>query len=140
MTPAEVLGARTFDPFRGNGVLATINQLADFSHSKPMADLVTEGKWRAELLLTLGKVAPPRYAHFIGRFRDDPDVSVRRAVAGALGLIDNEPVSVLLLIHLLARGDRAEDFPVKWEAAGSLVAVAARMASVESNQVSATPS
>jgi HEAT repeat protein len=121
-----VLSVRTADPFCGNGVLATINQLADFSHSKTMADLITEGKWRVELLLTLGKVAPPRYANFIGRFRDDPDVSVRKAVAVALGLMDNEAISVPLLIHLLARGDQAEDFLVKWEAANSLVAVARR--------------
>lgn len=126
MTPAEVLASRGYDPFCGNGVLATVNELADFSHSKAMADLVTEGKYKSELLMTLGKVGPPRYAHFIGRYKDDPDEEVRRAVAVALGLIDNEAVAVPVLIQLLGRGDRKDDFLVKWEAAGSLVAVARR--------------
>ncbi len=70
MTPADALGERTYDPFCGNTVLATINALADFSHSKAMADLVTAGKYKGELLVTLGKVGPPRYAHFIGRYKD----------------------------------------------------------------------
>ncbi|MBI4269228.1 MAG: HEAT repeat domain-containing protein [Candidatus Rokubacteria bacterium] len=126
MTPAEVLGARVLDPFCANGVLATIHELADASHSKPIADLIAEGRWRAELLLTLGRSAPPRYANFIGRFRDDPDASVRQAVAVALGRIENAAVSVPLLIHLLARGEGIQDFPVKWGAAGSLVALARR--------------
>ena len=91
-----------------------------------MADLITEGKYRDLLLLTVGKVAPPRYANFIGRFRDDSDATVRAAVAASLGLIDNPAVSIPMLIHLLARGNQEEDFSVKWEAAKSLVAVARR--------------
>lgn len=125
MTPAEVLASRGYEPFCGNGVLATVNELADFSHSNAMAELVAAGKWKGELLLTLGKVAPPRYAHFIGRYKDDPDELVRRAVAAALGLIDNEAIAVPVLIQLLGRGDQ-KDFFVKWEAARSLVAVARR--------------
>lgn len=126
MTPADVLAERTYEPFCANGVLATINALADFSHSKAMADLVTAGKWKGELLVTLGKVAPPRYAHFIGRYKDDPDVGVRHAVAAALGLIDNEAITVPVLIQLLSRGDTKEDFVVRWEAAGSLAKVVGR--------------
>ena len=126
MTPADVLLERQFDPFCANGVLATINKLADFSHSNAMAELVRAGKYRSELLMTLGKTAPPRYANFIGRYRDDPDVSVRRAVAVALGLIDNEPVAAPTLIRLLTRGDQAADFSVKWEAAASLALIAKR--------------
>lgn len=129
MTPAEELGARSADPFCGNGVLATINALADFSHSKAMADLVTEGKYKGELLMTLGKVGPPRYANFIGRYKDDPEQQVRRAVAAALGLIDNEAVAVPVLIQLLTRNDKKENFLIRWEAAGSLVAVAKRRVS-----------
>lgn len=117
---------RQLDPFCANGVLATINKLADFSHSNAMAELIKAGKYRSELLMTLGKTAPPRYANFIGRYRDDPDVSVRRAVAVALGLIDNEPVAAPTLIRLLTRGDRPDDFPVKWEAAASLASIAKR--------------
>lgn len=126
MTPADVLAERQFDPFCANGVLATIDKLADFSHSNSMAALVRAGRYRSELLMTLGKVAPPRYANFIGRYRDDPDASVRRAVAFALGLIDNERVAAPALIHLLTRGDREDDFLVKWEAAASLAVIAKR--------------
>ena len=52
MTPAEVLGARGYAPFCAVSVLATIHALADASHSKAMSDLVTEGKWKGELLFT----------------------------------------------------------------------------------------
>src|SRR5438105_12344029 len=107
-------------------VLGAIHALADASHSKDISDLVTAGKWRGELLLTLGKVAPPRYANFIGRYRNDPDVEVRTAVAAALGLIDNEPIAVPVLIDLLARNTRPEDGGVQWEAANSLITIAKR--------------
>jgi HEAT repeat protein len=128
VTPATVLGARGYEPFCAVSVLGTIHALADASHSKAISDLVTAGTWRAELLFTLGKSAPPRYANFIGRYRDDAATSVRTAVAAALGLIDNEPVAVPVLIHLLARHRRAEDFAVQWEAANSLIAIARRQA------------
>jgi HEAT repeat protein len=124
VTPAEALGARGYAPFCAISVLGTIHQLADASHSKDMADLVTAGKWKGELLFTLGKVGPPRYANFIGRYRDDPDDQVRMGVAAGLGLIDNAAVAVPVLIHMLARNDT--HFFVKWEAASSLVAVARR--------------
>lgn len=124
MTPAEVLGARGYEPFCGVSVLGAIHALADATHSKAMSDLVSEGKWKGELLFTLGKVGPPRYANFIGRYKDDSDASVRRGVAAALGLIDNEGVAVPVLVSMLARNDG--DFAVKWEAASSLIAVARR--------------
>ena len=126
MTPADLPAERSHDPFCERGVLAAIHALADFSHSKAMADLVTAGKWRPELLITLGKVAPPRYAHFIGRWKDDPDPSVRRAVAVALGLMDNDAITIPVLIQLLTRGDSEDDFPVRWAADESLVALARR--------------
>ena len=129
MTPADVFAERRYEPFCGNTVLATINALADFSHSKAMADLVVAGKWKGELLVTLGKVGPPRYANFIGRYKDDPDLSVRQAVAAALGLIDNETIAVPVLIQLLSRGDKKEDFAVRWEAGSSLAKVAGRKGS-----------
>jgi HEAT repeat protein len=58
------------------------------------------------LLLTLGRIGPPRYANFIGRWRDDPDPEVRRSVAAALGLIDNASITIPVLVQLLraARG------------------------------------
>jgi HEAT repeat protein len=127
VTPADELAARAADPFCGSGVLGAINEMADFSHSKAIADLVTAGHAaRDRLILTLGKIGPPRYANFIARWRDDADAGVRRGVAGALGLIDNPPVSVPVLVQLLARGSGPEVFGVKWEAAQSLLAVARR--------------
>jgi HEAT repeat protein len=127
VTPADELGARAADPFCGSGVLGAINEMADFSHSKAIADLITDGHaTRDRLILTLGKVGPPRYANFVGRFKDDADPEIRRAVAGALGLLDNPPVTVPVLVQLLARGDGADVFGVKWEAAQSLLAVAKR--------------
>jgi HEAT repeat protein len=124
VTPAEVLGARGYSPFCAVSVLGTIHALADASHSKAMSDLVTEGKWKGELLFSLGKVGPPRYANFIGRYRDDPDAEVRAGVAAGLGLIDNEPVTVPVLVTMLAKNDDA--FHVKWEAAHSLILIAKR--------------
>ena len=47
MTPADALGARAADPFCGSGVLGAINELADFSHSKAIADLITDGNHHA---------------------------------------------------------------------------------------------
>jgi HEAT repeat protein len=126
VTPATVLEARAYDPFCAVSVLGAIHRLADASHSKDLSDLVSAGKWKAELLATLGKVAPPRYANFIGRYRDDPDFEVRRAVASALGLIDNEAIAVPVLVHVLARNDRRESFFVQWDAGQSLIAVAKR--------------
>jgi len=76
--------------------------------------------------VTLGKVAPPRYANFIGRHRDDPSFEVRRAVATALGVIDNDAIAVPVLVHVLARHSRREDFFVQWDAGQSLIAITRR--------------
>jgi bilin biosynthesis protein len=129
VTPADVLDERKYEPFCGHAVLAAINALADYSHSKAMADLVTAGRWKGELLVTLGKVGPPRYAHFIGRYKDDPDRSVRQAVAAALGLIDSDAISVPVLAQLLSQGDRKDDLPIRWEASSSLAKVTGRKGS-----------
>jgi HEAT repeat protein len=107
-------------------VLNGIHELADGTHSKAIADLVAAGNHREELLITLGKVGLPRYANFIGRYKDDPAPGVRRSVAAALGLIDNEAVATPVLVQLLARGTGPEDFMVRWEASESLVKVAKR--------------
>jgi len=127
VTPADELAARAADPFCGSGVLGAINELADFSHSKAIADLISAGNpSRDRLVLTLGRIGPPRYANFIGRWRDDPDPMMRRSVADALGLIDNPGVTIPVLIQALARGTGADAFGVKWEASESLIAVAKR--------------
>jgi HEAT repeat protein len=127
VTPADHLAARAADPFCGSGVLGAIDQLADFSHSKAIADLITAGNpSKDRLILTLGKIGPPRYANFIGRLRDDPDPQVRRGVAAALGMIDNPGVTIPVLIQLLARGSASDAFGVKWEASESLGAIGKR--------------
>lgn len=124
LTPADVAAERAHDPFCENALLGTIHRLADGTHSKAMADLVTAGRWRPELLITIGRVGLPRYAHFIARHKDDPEPGVRAAVARGLGLIDNGPVAVPVLVHLLGRGN--EEFGVRWEAAEALIAIGAR--------------
>ena len=127
MTPADDLGARAADPFCGSGVLGAINELADFSHSKAIADLISDGNAAKDrLILTLGRIGPPRYANFIGRWRDDPDPEIRRSVASALGSLDNPGVTIPVLVQLLARGTVADAFGVKWEASESLVRIGKR--------------
>lgn len=121
LTPRDEIISRTFNPFCRSSILSTINQLADFSYSKTMADLISEGHWKPELIITIGKVGLPRYAYFISRFKDDKDVDVRRAVAVALGLIENDDITIPILIQLLCRDE--EDFLVKWEASNSLIKI-----------------
>jgi len=124
LTPAGELFDRRYEPFLESEVLSVINELADFSHLKTMADIVSEGKWKAQLIATIGKVGHPRYAYFIGGYKDDEDESVRRAVAHALGLIKNDDFTLPVLIQLLSR--TGEDFHVRWEASNSLVAIGKR--------------
>ncbi|OGQ00013.1 MAG: hypothetical protein A2Z40_03260 [Deltaproteobacteria bacterium RBG_19FT_COMBO_60_16] len=126
LSVGDVFEERNLDPFCENGVLKAIDQLADFSHSKAIADLITEGKHRTELLITLGKVGPPRYAHFISRFRNDNSAEVRRGVAVALGLIDNEEVSVPVLTGYMSK--TGEVFLVRWDASDSLINIGSKRA------------
>ena len=105
VTPADDLAGCAADPFCGSGVLGAINELADFSHSKAIADLISDGNAAKDrLILTLGRIGPPRYANFIGRWRDDADPEIRRSVASALGSLDNPGVTIPVLVQLLARG------------------------------------
>src|SRR5881409_69456 len=110
-----------------SGMLGAINELADFSHSKAIADLISDNnKAKDRLILTLGRIGPPRYANFIGRWREDSEPEVRRSVASALGLIDNPSITIPVLVQLLARGKGSEASGVKWEASESLVKVGKR--------------
>jgi len=125
LTPQDELAGRFFDPFCENSVLAAIHQLADFSHSKAMADLIAQGsRWRPELLISLGKVGIPRYAHFISRYKDDKKAEVRIAVAQALGIMDNDEITIPVLLQLLSR--REEEFSVRWAAGQSLIQIGKR--------------
>ena len=122
LTPGDEIGSRGFDPFCANSVLWAINQVADFSHTKAMADLVSEGKAKPHLIITIGKVGLPRYAYFISRYKDDKEIAVRRAVALGLGLMKNDAITVPVLLQLLSRSD--ENFLVRWEASNSLTKLA----------------
>ena len=77
-----------------------------------------------QLQITLGKVGPPRYAHFISRYRYDNNAEVRRGVAIALGSIDNEEVSVPVLTGYLS--STGENFLVRWDSSNSLVKIGGR--------------
>ncbi|MBI4548392.1 MAG: HEAT repeat domain-containing protein [Ignavibacteriae bacterium] len=121
ITPKDVISNSVDDLFCDYSVLWAINQLADFSHSKAMADIVSRGEWKPELLITIGKVGLPRYAHFISRYKDDEGQDVRSAVAVALGLIDNDSITIPVLIQILTRG--SEDFFVKRDASNSLITI-----------------
>jgi len=89
-----------------------------------MADIVSEGKWKEQLITTIGKVGHPRYAYFIGGYKDDKAVGVRIAVAHGLGLITNDDFTLPVLIQLLSRSN--EDFLVRWEASNALVTMGKR--------------
>lgn len=67
------------------------------------------------------EVGLPRYAYFISRYKDDKEVEVRKAVALALGQIENDDITIPVLIQLLSRSD--EDFFTKWEASSSLIQI-----------------
>ncbi len=124
LTPGDELIDRKHDPFSGSDVLWAVDQLADFSHLKPMADIVSEGKWKAQLITTIGKVGHPRYAYFIAGYKKDPAAEVRIAVAHALGLVKNDEITIPVLIQLLSRTN--EHFLVRWEASNSMVAIGKR--------------
>jgi HEAT repeat protein len=89
-----------------------------------MADIVSEGKWKEQLITTIGKVGHPRYAYFIGGYKDDKAVGVRKAVAHGLGLITNDDFTLPVLIQLLSRSN--EDFLVRWEASNAMVTMGKR--------------
>lgn len=120
-TPGDYVEMRNPDFFCENGVIDAINRLADFSHSKVMADLVTRGIWRPQFIVTLGKVGLTRYAHFIAKYIGDDRDDVRTAVAVAMGLIDNEEVTIPALARYIADGE--ENLFVRWNASNSLARV-----------------
>lgn len=124
LTPGDEFIDRRYEPFLLSDVLSAINQLANYSHLKTMADIVSEGKWKPDLITIIGKVGHPRYAYFIATYKDDDDVRVRLAVAHALGVIKNDEIAVPVLIQLLSRTN--EHFLVRWEASNSLVVIRKR--------------
>jgi len=107
------------DFFCENGVLAALFDMATFSYSKEISELADRDEsHRPQLLVTLGKIGHPRYAHFISKFAGSEDPQTRQAVAYGLGLI-KQPSGVRALGMLLE--DKQAD--IRWTASKSLLEI-----------------
>jgi len=107
------------DFFCENGVLAALFDMATFSYSREIAELADRDEsHRPQLLVTLGKIGHPRYAHFISKFAGSEDPQTRQAVAYGLGLI-KQPSGVRALGMLLE--DKQAD--IRWTASKSLLEI-----------------
>ena len=70
------------DFFCENGLLAALFDMVTFSYSKEISELADrDERHRPQLLVTLGKIGHPRYAHFISKFAGSEDPQTRQAVA-----------------------------------------------------------
>ena len=97
----ELEAAMEPDFFCENGLLAALFDVATFSYSKEISELADRDEThRAQLLVTLGKIRHPRYAHFISKFAGSEDPQTRQAIAYGLGLI-KQPSGVRALGMLL---------------------------------------
>ncbi len=107
------------DFFCENGLLAALFDMATFSYSKEISELADRHeRHRPQLLVTLGKIGHPRYAHFISKFAGSEDPQTRQAVAHGLGLI-KQPSGVRALGMLLE--DNQAD--IRWTASKSLLEI-----------------
>ena len=107
------------DFFCENGLLAALFDMATFSYSKEISELADRDEGhRPQLLVTLGKIGHPRYAHFISKFAGSEDPQTRQAVAHGLGLI-KQPSGVRALGVLLE--DNQAD--IRWTASKSLLKI-----------------
>jgi len=107
------------DFFCENGLLAALFDMATFSYSKKISELADRDKrHRPQLLVTLGKIGHPRYAHFISKFAGSEDPQTRKAVAHGLGLI-KQPSGVRALGRLLE--DPQAD--IRWTASKSILEI-----------------
>jgi len=103
------------DFFCENRVLSSLHSLATFSYAKEISELVeATPNFRPQLLVILGKIGHPRYAHFIAKFADREPL----AVAQALGEI-KQPSGIPVLAHLLEDSREA----VRWTASQSLTRI-----------------
>jgi HEAT repeat protein len=100
------------DFFCENRLLRALHALATFSYAKEISELAeSQTPYRPQLLVILGKIGHPRYAHFIAKFVDSEPL----AVAHALGVI-NQPSGIPVLGSLLENPNE----PVRWAASRSL--------------------
>ncbi len=103
------------DFFCENSVLRALQSLATFSYAKEISELVELTKaYRPQLLVILGKIGHPRYAHFISKFSDQEPL----AVAQALGEI-KRPSGIPVLSRLLESSNES----VRWTASQSLIQI-----------------
>jgi len=107
------------DFFCENGLLAALFDMATFSYSKEISELADRNQnYRPQLLVTLGKIGHPRYAHFISKFAGSEDPQTRQAVAHGLGLI-KQPAGVRALGMLL---EDSQEY-IRWTASKSLLEI-----------------
>lgn len=103
------------DFFCENSVLRALNSLATFSYAKEISEMVELATtYRPQLLVILGRIGHPRYAHFIGKFADREPL----AVAQALGEI-KQPSGIPVLARLLEDSNES----VRWTASQSLTLI-----------------
>ncbi len=103
------------DFFCENSVLRALQSLATFSYAKEISELVkSDTAYRPQLLVILGKIGHPRYAHFISRFADREPL----AVAQALGEIKQDS-GIPVLSRLLESSTES----VRWTASQSLILI-----------------
>jgi hypothetical protein len=107
------------DFFCENGLLAALFDMVTFSYSKELSELAESNeRYRPQLLVTLGKIGHPRYAHFISKFTGSEDPQTRQAVAYGLGLI-KQPSGVRAL-GVLFEDNQAD---IRWTASKSLLEI-----------------
>jgi HEAT repeat protein len=100
------------DFFCENRLLRALHSLATFSYAKEISELAeSQTPYRPQLLVILGKIGHPRYAHFISKFADSEPL----AVAHALGII-KQPSGIPVLGNLLENSSES----VRWAASQSL--------------------
>jgi HEAT repeat protein len=103
------------DFFCENSVLRALRSLATFSYAKEISELVeSTTPYRPQLLVILGKIGHPRYAHFIAKFADREPL----AVAQALGEM-KQPSGIPVLGRLLEDSNES----VRWTASRSLTLI-----------------
>jgi HEAT repeat protein len=103
------------DFFCENGVLRALHSLVTFSYAKEISELVESNTaYRPQLLVILGKIGHPRYAHFISKFADREPL----AVAQALGEI-KQPSGIPVLSRLLESPNES----ARWTASQSLILI-----------------
>lgn len=103
------------DFFCENSVLRALYHLSTFTYAKEISELAgSTARYRPQLLVILGKIGHPRYAHFIAKFADGEPL----AVAQALGEMKQSSG-----IPVLGRLLEDSNVSVRWAASQSLILI-----------------